>query len=348
MANIKYEITDITKRLRSGQILHRIRALRQIGNIEAGVLGGWIESEANLSQDGDCWVYATAMVYDDARVCDNASIKDNSRICGQAVVKDNARIVRKCMITDQAIVEDDTKVCDSHVHGHAKICGNAYLSRTQIDNYCEIGGHSVCCDCSIFDYAKVYDNAYIKGKYYNTRFLNDVRCKIYGYAHVHQNATITDCAHIYENAHVGGTTKIQNNAKIHGNAHVCDNAICKDDADVSGFSLIDGDKIVSAPIADDSYKTSKETYQLGGSVWILDMDENRNYAITERIFICQQGAFIISADLFQKPLDLNRYLELIAQEHRHNIQMDHSYKCYLSFEAATLAMCRLPNAGKPE
>ena len=51
--------------------LSRIRALRDIpmNSIKAGDLGGYIESESNLSQDGDAWVANEAKVYGDAIEC---------------------------------------------------------------------------------------------------------------------------------------------------------------------------------------------------------------------------------------------------------------------------------------
>ena len=51
----KYELTDDIRVL-GFAALHRIRALRSFGNVKAGDVGGWVEREANLSHDGDCWV----------------------------------------------------------------------------------------------------------------------------------------------------------------------------------------------------------------------------------------------------------------------------------------------------
>ena len=47
----KYELTDETI-IRDGRILHRIRAVRDFADVKAGELGGWIEKESNLDQDG--------------------------------------------------------------------------------------------------------------------------------------------------------------------------------------------------------------------------------------------------------------------------------------------------------
>ena len=43
-----------------GRTLYRIRALRDFNDVKKGNIGGYIESESNLSQEGDCWVYDNA------------------------------------------------------------------------------------------------------------------------------------------------------------------------------------------------------------------------------------------------------------------------------------------------
>ena len=70
----KYELTEETKTLADGTVLHRIRALRGIlrHGVKAGDIGGWIEKENNLSQYGDAWVYG------DAEVCGDAKVSANS------------------------------------------------------------------------------------------------------------------------------------------------------------------------------------------------------------------------------------------------------------------------------
>ena len=64
----KYELTNETKTLAGGTVLHRIRALRDIPRfgVKAGELGGFVEGENNLSQDGDAWVFDNAEVYGNA------------------------------------------------------------------------------------------------------------------------------------------------------------------------------------------------------------------------------------------------------------------------------------------
>ena len=64
----KYELTNETQPLEAGTVLHRIRALRDIPRfgVKAGELGGFVEEENNLSQDGDAWVSDNAEVSGDA------------------------------------------------------------------------------------------------------------------------------------------------------------------------------------------------------------------------------------------------------------------------------------------
>lgn len=57
----KYELTEETFAV-DGHVLHRIKALRDFGNVKKGDIGGWIECEDNLSHDDDCWVYGEAVI----------------------------------------------------------------------------------------------------------------------------------------------------------------------------------------------------------------------------------------------------------------------------------------------
>jgi hypothetical protein len=88
---MKYKLTDETIE-HNGKTLYRIQALKDFGDVKAGDLGGYVESERNLSQDGDCWVADDAWVYDNARVFDNALISGNAWVSGNARVNGDAEI----------------------------------------------------------------------------------------------------------------------------------------------------------------------------------------------------------------------------------------------------------------
>ena len=81
----KYELTSeyITV---FGKKLFRIKALISFVNVKEGELGGYIESESNLSQYGSAWVYGSAMVYDSAEVSGSAMVSGLARVYGSARV----------------------------------------------------------------------------------------------------------------------------------------------------------------------------------------------------------------------------------------------------------------------
>ena len=58
---MKYKLTAEAK-MWCGHVLHRIEATEDFNCVKAGELGGWIESEKNLSQDGNAWVSGNARV----------------------------------------------------------------------------------------------------------------------------------------------------------------------------------------------------------------------------------------------------------------------------------------------
>ena len=85
--NQKYEITDIPHE--QYPFLHRIRALRDIGvEVRAGDLGGFVESESNLSfEPGD-----DAWIFDNAIACNNAYVSHSSVMTGHSRAEDDAYI----------------------------------------------------------------------------------------------------------------------------------------------------------------------------------------------------------------------------------------------------------------
>lgn len=63
MEDKKYELTN--KIIKHGEkTLYQIRALKDFEDVNTGDLGGYIESERNLSHEGNCWVYENAKVYE--------------------------------------------------------------------------------------------------------------------------------------------------------------------------------------------------------------------------------------------------------------------------------------------
>ena len=127
----KYELTNETKTLEGGTVLHRIRALRDIPRfgVNAGELGGFVEGEINLSQDGDAWVSGNARVFGDAKVSGNACVFDNAKVYGNACVSGNAKVYGNACVFGNAGVSGNAWVYDNaEVYGNAKVSGNAEVS----------------------------------------------------------------------------------------------------------------------------------------------------------------------------------------------------------------------------
>ena len=97
MNNRKYELTDVTMKF-EGRTLYRIRALRNFSDVDTGELGGWVESENNLSQEGDCWIYDNAKCVDNARMYDNSTMYKNSIMCSSSRMYDNSRMCNNSIL----------------------------------------------------------------------------------------------------------------------------------------------------------------------------------------------------------------------------------------------------------
>ena len=106
----KYKLTDETIEV-EGKALYRIEALKDFCEIKKGDKGGFIESEDNLSHEGNAWVYDDACVYDNALVTDDACVSDNARVYNDARVSDNSWVYDNARVYGTARVTDDACVC---------------------------------------------------------------------------------------------------------------------------------------------------------------------------------------------------------------------------------------------
>jgi carbonic anhydrase/acetyltransferase-like protein (isoleucine patch superfamily) len=118
---VKYVFTGDEKVYRN-HVLHRIQAIEDFGTIKEGEIGGWIESEENLSRKDTCWVA------DDAMVFGNACIHHYAYVCGKAKVYGNAHLWGNVFVGENARVYDDASLnYEAIVDGNAKIHGKANL-----------------------------------------------------------------------------------------------------------------------------------------------------------------------------------------------------------------------------
>lgn len=127
----KYSIVKEDSIEFNGHTLYRIRAERDIPEhwVTKGDIGGYIEKEDNLSQEGDCFVNNNAKVYGESKFTNEAYA------CGDAVVKN--------IITDETFFSDNSiTFADevSTIKGSAMIMGDARVQfKTPV---CELGDGS--------------------------------------------------------------------------------------------------------------------------------------------------------------------------------------------------------------
>jgi carbonic anhydrase/acetyltransferase-like protein (isoleucine patch superfamily) len=122
-----------------GRTLYRVIALKDFYAVKVGDIGGWIETEANLSQDGNSWIEDEAKVFDNAQVSGDAYIYDNARIFGNAHVFGNTQVFDSAQIYGNALVSGDSVIYDNTlICGTAKVYSNGFIS-----------GYACVCDGAI-------------------------------------------------------------------------------------------------------------------------------------------------------------------------------------------------------
>ena len=162
----KYELIKETETCSKRRIMYRIRALKDFSDIKAGDVGGWVCSENNLSQEGDCWIYDEARCLDDARVYDNAKMYNNAIMFGNSVMYDNAVMLNNSIMYDNSKMFNKTKMYDNAIMcNNARVYDNAkmYDKAIMYDNAEMYNNAIMCNNAEMYNNAKMYDNAEMYG-----------------------------------------------------------------------------------------------------------------------------------------------------------------------------------------
>ncbi len=149
--NDKYEITDIAHA--EFPFLHRIRALRDIEpDVCAGELGGFVESEDNLSfAVGDnAWIFGDAIAAGEACVDKGAQLRERAIACHWAYVSQGAVLSGDAMAGDYAYIRG------AMLTGHARAAGNSVIRNGKT------GAPVLAGSCTV--YGKVAGNVRLLGK----------------------------------------------------------------------------------------------------------------------------------------------------------------------------------------
>lgn len=94
----------------------QIISLKSFENVSVGDVGGWIETEKNLSHFGNCWVKDNSKIGEDALVYGNAIVEGNSIVLG------NSHIFGSARISENVIVYGRSKL-----FGRCEVSGNAHI-----------------------------------------------------------------------------------------------------------------------------------------------------------------------------------------------------------------------------
>lgn len=208
----KYTLTSQTITYNE-KTLTRIQATQSFSDIKNGDLGGFIESEANLEQTGNAWIY------DNARICDNAKVSGNAKVRHTALVENSAQIKGNAVVGgDARVIHNAIIEGDADLREHCIIQDNAHILGTA-----KIAGYAIAQDEStIKGNAKIYGNARVRGD-----------------AIIDGDSTLTDNAQVIEHA------------QVKGNAHLSGWALVKGYAIIEKNTTLTGEAIISSPKTSD-------------------------------------------------------------------------------------------------
>lgn len=192
----KYEFTGETITIEDGIVLRQIRALRSFGGVAAGEVGGYIESEYNLSHEGMCWVHGGSVVYGDARVSGDSTVIGSSVIRGENVNIMDEACIRDSKVEGEAVTILGGVFIDdrSHIQGNNCWIGNSAVIT---------GSVSVYGEATIRDYARVDNGSIINARNFEAIIEDVVKItdgaavicdsepvRVCGYARIGHGATV--------------------------------------------------------------------------------------------------------------------------------------------------------------
>lgn len=345
--NKKYRLTSYSKVI-DGHMLFRIRALKSFGGIKAGDLGGYVESENNLSQYKTCWIDMASAVYESARVCDNATIS-HSVMYGDSMALDSAQVkyttmkdkssIRGTSMAYNAFIKSDSKIEGAcTVRGHLAFKGiirdnvriespNVLVRGTDI----EISGYAILKDsvrieerAKVRGYVTLTDNVTITGfaeingdkNGRGVRISDDVvisgKSRVWNNADISGKCSVTDSALIREEACLTRNVTVRGAAEVCGHAKVSDNSVITNNAYVGDCSFVKGDAVIADNAQLLGMSSCKRNGFVGGNAKLTD-----KACVTE--CACVVGDVTLSGNtvvkgerIIREQSDANKLLKLSA------------------------------------
>lgn len=145
---MKYKLHGGGK-MHDGRKVYRIKALEDFNDVTKGQLGGYIESEANLSQD----IHDSSWVYDDSIVYGQGMVKNDSHVYKNAIVFDSR-------IDNGSSVSRGSNIIHSHINNSIIQDSDTFYANvvnSEIAIECVVKNSTVQ-DSQIYTYSEVYNS----------------------------------------------------------------------------------------------------------------------------------------------------------------------------------------------
>ncbi|WP_312209840.1 YdcK family protein [Pseudescherichia sp.] len=239
--------------------LRQIVALKDFHDIRAGTLGGWVENEQVLSQQGSCWIY-----------------DENSMVFGGSRIRDSARISQPCTIYDGVEISDNAWVDGSDICRGARLSGNVLVQRSRVSGECVLSDDARILNGSEIIAARgltldndatlrIYDRATVnhsrilhQAQIYGDAIVNyafvEHRAEVFDFALLEGNEEndvwVCDCAKVYDRARIvagrgeDAIPTLRYSAQVAENAVVEGNCVLKHHVRVGGEARLSGGPLV--------------------------------------------------------------------------------------------------------
>lgn len=216
----KYELVREIEKVIEGHTLYRIRAVKDFNTtikvVRKGDLGGFVESEKNLSHDGCCWIFDDACAIEDSTVKDDAIIRENAivsmgaSVYGSAFIKGYAKVDGGAEVFDHATMTDH-----SSIHNNGKLFESAIASENSF----------ICGNAKVHGFATLIGSANISGN-----------------ANIRASSDTTIESVIRDNAIIDSPIEFLN---LPSKTKICGNALIRSIKDVAFVGGFGSDRIVS-------------------------------------------------------------------------------------------------------
>ncbi|WP_312670189.1 YdcK family protein [Pseudescherichia sp.] len=287
--------------------LRQIVALQDFHDVQAGTLGGWVEDEQVLSQQGNCWIY-----------------DENSMVFGGSRIADSARISQPCTIYDGVDISGHAWVDGAEICRGARLSGNVLVQRSRVSGECLLGDDARILNGSEIIAARgltldndatlrIYDRATVnhsrilhQAQIYGDAIVNyafvEHRAEVFDFALLEGNEEndvwVCDCAKVYDRARlVAGRGEdaiptLRYSAQLAESAVVEGNCVLKHHVRVGGEAQLRG-----GPLVLDDFVLVHGRAQLSGNLLIeghVEIGGDAAVIAREEAYIHLRGPKVIS------------------------------------------------------